>query len=97
MSVDWAIHNARIVVQAVTSLTAPGDYRDRCMAENVDWILGHRPPGTKAVLWAHNGHVSRRPGSMGGFLSRRHGADMVVVGFAFHSGRYTAVAPGTGL
>ena len=31
---------------------------------------------------------------MGGFLSRRHGADMVVVGFAFHSGRYTAVAPG---
>ena len=96
-SVDWAIHNARIVVQAVTSLTAPGDYRDRCMAENVDWILGHRPPGTKAVLWAHNGHVSRRPGSMGGFLSRRHGADMVVVGFAFHSGRYTAVAPGAGL
>ena len=57
------------------------------------------PPAAapRSVLWAHNGHVSRRPGAMGGFLSRRHGADMVVVGFAFHSGRYTAVAPGTGL
>jgi erythromycin esterase len=96
-AVDWAIHNARIVVQAVTLLTAPGDHRDRCMAENVDWILAHRPPGTKVVLWAHNGHVSKRPGAMGGFLSRRHGAEMVVVGFTFHEGRYTAVAPGTGL
>ncbi len=95
--VDWAIQNARIVVQAVTLLTSPRDYRDRCMAENVDWILAHRPPGTKVVLWAHNGHVAKAPGAMGGFLSQRHGADMVVVGFAFHEGRYTAVARGAGL
>ncbi len=96
-AVDWAIQNARVVAQAVTVLDGPGDYRDRCMAENVDWILAHRPPGTKVVLWAHNGHVAKRPGAMGGFLHERHGDDMVVVGFAFHEGRYTAVARGAGL
>jgi erythromycin esterase len=96
-AVDWATQNARIVVQATTHATAPADYRDRSMAENVDWILGQRPPGTKIVLWAHNGHVSRRPGSMGGFLAERHKDDMVVVGFALHEGRYTAVARGAGL
>jgi erythromycin esterase-like protein len=34
---------------------------------------------------------------MGGFLSRRHGRELVVAGFAFHEGRYTAVAAGAGL
>ena len=96
-TVDWAIQNARVVVHAVTMLHAPGTHRDRCMAENVDWILAHRPAGTRIVLWAHNGHVARRPGAMGGFLAERHGKDMVVCGFAFHEGRYTAVARGAGL
>jgi erythromycin esterase len=95
-TVDWAIQNARVVVQAVTMLEAP-DTRDRSMAENVDWILAQRPAGTRMVLWAHNGHVTRRPGAMGAFLAERHGKDMVVCGFAFHEGRYTAVARGTGL
>jgi erythromycin esterase len=83
-TVDWAIQNARVVVQAVTMLQAPATHRDCCMAENVDWILAHRPAGTRIVLWAHNGHVARRPGAMGGFLAERHGKDMVVCGFAFH-------------
>jgi erythromycin esterase len=96
-SVEWVIQNARVVMQAVTLLKGSGDHRDRCMAENVDWILAHRPTGTKIVLWAHNGHVARRPGAMGGFLAERHGKDMVVCGFAFHEGRYTAVARGVGL
>lgn len=95
--VDWATQNARVVAQAVATLSAQGFHRDKCMADNVDWILKHRPPGTKVVLWAHNGHVAAHPGAMGGFLRQRHGADMVVVGFAFHEGRYTAVARGAGL
>jgi erythromycin esterase len=96
-AVDWAVQNARVVVQAVTVLTGPPTYRDRCMADNVDWILRQHPPGTRVVLWAHNGHVAKRDGAMGSFLSRRHGQDVLVAGFAFHEGRYTAVAPGAGL
>jgi erythromycin esterase len=67
------------------------------MAENVAWILDHAPEGSKIVLWAHNGHVSKQPGSMGSYLARRYGAEMVVLGFACHEGRYTAIRPGRGL
>jgi erythromycin esterase len=102
--VDWAIQNARVADQAAGPLVATGtegfSHRDRCMADNVDWILKQAPAGTKIVLWAHNGHVSRKGMggiSMGSHLARRHGKDYLVLGFAAHEGRYTAVARGTGL
>ena len=46
-------------------------YRDRCMAENVAWILDHAPPGSKIVLWAQNGHVGKQPGCMGFNLAKK--------------------------
>jgi erythromycin esterase len=71
------------------------------MARNVKWILDHAPPGTKIVLWAHNGHVNRvSRGSakrMGSFLHEMYGDDMVVIGFACNSGEYTAIKRGEGL
>ena len=65
-----------------------GARRDRFMAENVEWILG-RASG-KAVLWAHNEHVARRPLQMGSHLAALLGEDYVVVGFAFGEGRFRA-------
>jgi erythromycin esterase len=94
--VDWAIQNARIVVQAVGVVGNPLT-RDEAMAENVDWILSQAPKGATIVLWAHNGHVSKGPQRMGNYLARRHGKEMVVVGFASHEGRYNAIAMGRGL
>ena len=93
MTVDWAIQNARIVRQGADMWMEDGRSRDESMADNVDWLLAHTPPGTKIVLWAHNGHVSRDPtyAPMGSVLSERHGDDMSVLGFAFHEGEYTAV------
>ena len=93
MTVDWAIQNARVVRQGADMWMEDGRSRDESMADNVDWILAHTSPGTKVVLWAHNGHVSRGAayGSMGSVLSERHGDDMSVFGFAFHEGEYTAV------
>src|SRR5687768_15977540 len=61
------------------------------MADNVDWILDYAPAGSKIVLWAHNLHVSKRPGWMGKYLQQRHGDDMVVLGFAYGTGRYNAL------
>ncbi len=91
--VDRAIQDARIVVQAVQALLPDEPSRDQCMARNVDWILEHTPPGTKIVLWAHNGHISKkgRYPSMGKFLHEEHGSELLVVGFAFHEGQYTAI------
>ncbi|MFP5287346.1 MAG: erythromycin esterase family protein [Thermoanaerobaculia bacterium] len=94
--VDWAIQNARVLVQALEQIGG-GQTRDESMAENVEWILDHAPAGSKIVLWAHNAHVSKAPGWMGRFLEERYGDDMVVLGFAFGSGRYNAIQIGAGL
>jgi len=70
------------------------------MADNVDWILAQAPTGSKIVLWAHNGHVSKGgmgATSMGSHLAKRHGKDYSVLGFAAHKGRYTAIGQRTGL
>lgn len=86
LDVDWIIQDARVVLQA-----ASPQLRDKSMADNVDWILEHSQPGTKIVLWAHNGHVGKKQGWMGHYLEERHGTDMIVFGFCFHEGTYTAV------
>jgi erythromycin esterase len=80
-------------------------FRDRCMAANVRSLLdaeGHDAEGhgTKAVLWAHNGHVQRSPSvsfkvveltNMGSHLHTMFGNEMVVFGFAFNQGSFQAV------
>jgi len=88
--VDWALQNARVVLQTAEMLSGETS-RDQSMAKNVEWILQQAPQGSKIVLWAHNFHVSRANGAMGTFLTERFGKDMVVLGFAFDHGRYTAV------
>jgi erythromycin esterase len=94
LEVDWVIRDALVVLQAVEANMQGMRSRDESMADNLDWILAHTPAGTKVVTWAHNGHVSKNLGtfkSMGHYLSERHGDGMIVFGFAFHSGDYTAV------
>ena len=60
--VDWAIQNARIVVKALQQRGGDMRVRDAAMADNVEWIL-QQNPDAKIVLWAHNGHVNKRPQS----------------------------------
>jgi erythromycin esterase len=96
---DWTIQNLRVVEQCAR-MNAAGygvGVRDSSMAANVDWILAHEPKGARIVLWAHNGHVARSPGWMGAHLGQRHGADMVVIGFAAFEGQYTAIRQRAGL
>jgi erythromycin esterase len=95
-----ARQHARILAQFEEMVREPrGDVRDRCMAENVAWVLDAFGPGARMVLWAHNGHVSRAAESpmgvtMGANLSRRYGKDLVVFGFAFDQGTFQAVGDG---
>jgi erythromycin esterase len=95
----WARHELRIIEQcemasAPLMIDASGR-RDLAMAENVNWLLAHQPPGTRMVLWAHNLHVSRQPRganpSMGGYLQPILGKAMVVFGLAFNEGSFQAV------
>ena len=95
--VDWAIQNARIVVQAANANWSRerGTIRDRSMADNLEWIM-EQAPGARIVLWAHNDHIAKEPGQLGGYLSARHSSNYRAFGFAFHQGRYNAIA-GDGL
>ncbi|MCP4218211.1 MAG: erythromycin esterase family protein [bacterium] len=91
--VDWAIQDANIVVQGAEMFVPDKRSRDESMAENLDWILDHSPKGSKIVTWAHNFHVNRNTETrftMGGYLDKRHGDDMVIFGFVFGEGKYTA-------
>ena len=90
--VDWMIQNARIIVQ-VLELIAGVTPRDKSMADNVGWILDHAPAGSKAVLWAHNGHVAKKPGMMGTYLDERYGDEMYILGFSLGGGRFNARGP----
>jgi hypothetical protein len=97
--IDWAIQNARVVLQAI-QMRLNLVSRDRSMALNVKWILDHNP-NEKIVLWAHNGHVSRGRmsyRSMGEELHDMYGAQMVVLSFSFNRGSFQAIgARGGGL
>jgi len=95
-SASWAARCARIV-QQMAELNAPNRaqpgpvFRDACMAENVQWLLEDNPDA-KLILWAHNAHVRRSPGSMGGFLTDRLTEKMVVIGYTTGRGSYGAWA-----
>jgi len=97
--VEWAIQNARVVLQCM-QLKSGQVPRDRSMAENVKWIADNNP-GAKIVLWAHNGHVAKGGlvgfESMGASLRKMFGAQMVVFGFAFNQGSFQAVENKKGL
>ena len=98
----WLLQNSRLVEQYCEMA---GDHavnkRDLFMAENTDWLLEQAGPEAKIVLWAHNAHVSRSGWgtgeSQGQHLASRHGRDMVVFGFCFHQGTYTAMKQNAGL
>lgn len=60
------------------------------MADNLIWIT-RQYPSARVFAWAHNYHVSRRPGTMGQFASQRLGTDYRNVGFTFGTGQFNAV------
>ena len=100
---ETAMKQARDVARMVEAMrktaAMEGDLpnvRDRCMAENVAWILRQEGPQARIMLWAHNGHVSHKPakpgcGSMGNELKRMFGEDHIVFGFSFNHGSFQAI------
>jgi erythromycin esterase len=91
---NWTVQNARILWQyACNYFNNPS--RDESMAENVKWILDENP-SAKIVLWAHNGHIRKDNDgfeykSMGEYLDKMYGKQIISIGFATAEGTYTAV------
>ena len=92
----WAIQNAHVFMQSqLKAFTPSGAFRDSCMAANLEWTAEDARKGSKVVIWAHNGHIEKQKGRMGGWLAERYKDDYVAIGFATSEGTYTAV-PRTG-
>lgn len=93
---EAALHSARLI-QQFESMIAPASSfassvaRDKAMAENAQWILDQAGSSAKLVIWAHNDHVTRAAGAMGGILEQTYGTDYVNVGFTFGTGSFYAV------
>jgi erythromycin esterase len=86
-----ALSGARTLVQ-FEQLLRHQSLRDRFMAENLTWLLEQRYPGSRAVVWSHNGHVVRQPGRLGGIVERHLGAEAVLhLGFTFYRGSFNAI------
>jgi hypothetical protein len=95
--IDWAIQNARVVLQCM-QMRGNEVTRDGSMADNIKWILDHSP-GAKIVLWAHNGHVQTSGltyKTMGAHLREAFKEQMVVMGFSFNQGSFQARSGSTG-
>ena len=88
-----AFQMTRLILQweAMASTASGAAVRDQMMAENIGWLLNREGPGGRLVLWAHDYHIGRFPGSMGSRLNQAFGNDYVPVGFAFGSGGLNAV------
>jgi erythromycin esterase-like protein len=91
--IEWAIQNARVVMQAM-QMFAGKVTRDESMARNIKWILDQSPKA-KIVVWAHNGHVMTgsygATRAMGAYLREMYGPQMVTFGFGFNQGSFRAV------
>lgn len=90
---DWAIQNARVVVQwtQLADTAASFEHRDRSMAENAAWILA-QDPNSKMVVWAHNWHVRDEEPWMGSHLRQKFGAQYVNLAFCSSHGEYYAMS-----
>ncbi len=91
-----ALHSARIVIQYGDYSSRKDNFstRDRYMAENVTWLVDQAGPDAKIVLWAHNYHVGmsgeESPQTMGDYLRKQYGNQMMVFGFLFYQGSFNA-------
>jgi erythromycin esterase len=97
-----AMQWVQLLLQSDEIRNFSGDARENHMADNIDYLLDRAGPGARAILWAHNFHLSRvaegfRPWEsetdfrpMGSFLARRHGAAYYAIGFAFDHGAFQA-------
>lgn len=86
----------KTIFQAISYFENKNGLRDKYMAENIKWILDTLTSEKKAVIWAHNLHISKTSAyekikPMGYFLKQHYKEFYYALGFAFHSGYISAI------
>lgn len=77
---EWLHQNVTLIRQFLGQ--GPLAWRDRCMADNILWIK-RQEPSSRIMIWAHNGHIERSSGKMGGYLNDTLDSDYTNFGFTF--------------
>jgi erythromycin esterase len=99
LAVEWVVQAGNLFRQTArfnVALTSPE--RDSLMAANLDWALRTLTPDARAVVWAHDVHVSHggdptlsfNGGAQMGAYVRRHGRDYRALTLLTYDGAYTA-------
>lgn len=101
LAVEWAVQNARVIAQAGRFIFNNQPDRDSAMAANLAWRLELNGRGRRAIIWAHDSHISKGRAktaegnyfvsSMGTYLDRRFGDGYRALGIMSYDGEYTAV------
>lgn len=99
-AVHWALQSAQLYRQAAfLNSMAYNPARDSLMAENIHWLIDVLHPGARAVVWAHDSHVSvggdplqsyNGGSQMGATLRRRYGDAYRAFGLLTAEGHLTA-------
>ena len=100
LRVEWAVHAAGLFRHAArlnASLNSPD--RDSLMASNLDWALRTIYPRSRAIVWAHDVHVSHGGDAarsfnggaqMGAYLRQIYGHAYVAFSLLTGGGKYSA-------
>lgn len=100
LAAEWAVQSANLYRQSArfnVALSSPE--RDSLMAANLDWLLRVVAPGERAVVWAHDVHVSKggdrklsfnEGAQMGAYLTRMYPGGYRAFTLLTYEGNYTA-------
>lgn len=81
--------NIKLIIQEIKSYKdGLNNQRDYYMAQNIMYLLNQEKPDAKVVVWAHNGHISKESGGMGGYLTNLLRNEYYAIGFEFYSGSF---------
>jgi erythromycin esterase len=88
---DHALHSAQVMQQWVVANTTevPQQSRSPFMAENLIYLVDHEKPGTRFVVWAHNGHIRMGQDWRFGYrLREKYEQGYTAFGFEFNQGSF---------
>ena len=100
LAAEWAVQAANLLRQAArfnVALSSPE--RDSLMAANLDWLLRTVAPEARAVVWAHDVHVSHGGdpilsfnggAQMGAYLAGAYGYEYRALSLLTYDGAYSA-------
>jgi len=100
--IELALQHARVLLQLYNAYSLErtpearekGRFlnRDYYMAENIQHLISREKPGTKVVVWAHNGHIFKGDEfATGSYLNEIYGDQYYALGFVFNQGSFQAI------